>query len=380
MKIAIGADHAGYRLKDVIIPFIESLGHQVVDFGCSCADSVDYPDYALKVCEKVVSGEADKGILICGTGIGMSIAANKVPGIRCALVHDLFSAKATREHNDTNVLALGRTSNWTGCSRGNRENLARNRVFRKVFVTRIGLTKYKVSKTVSHCIHSIFPYGKFPETRDHDDRFHLSNVAEALETNLRELVKVGNLRSGHILIIGTSTSEILGHRIGTSGTLDAAKPIFETAAAHMRASSGCTSAFQCCEHLNRAIVIEEELLAHTPQLEPVSVIPVPKAGGSMASYAYRHFAKPVVVETIQAHAGIDIGSTLIGMHLRPVAVPARPPVRNIGHAYVTMAFTRPKLIGGTRAVYYLMKRNNSIKQLHPMRIVSHYLIELRLNK
>lgn len=180
----------------------------------------------------------------------------------------------------------------------------------------------------------------------------LSNVAEALETNLRELVKVGNLRSGQILIIGTSTSEILGHRIGTSGTLDAAKPIFETAQRISR-EFGLHLAFQCCEHLNRAIVIEEELLSHSPQLEPVSVIPVPRAGGSMASYAYRHFAKPVVVETIQAHAGIDIGSTLIGMHLRRVAVPARPPVRNIGHAYVTMAFTRPKLIGGTRAVYLL---------------------------
>jgi ribose 5-phosphate isomerase B len=107
LKIAMGADHAGYRLKDVIIPYIESLGHSVEDLGCSCEDSVDYPDYALKVCEKVVSGEADKGILICGTGIGMSIAANKIPGIRSALVHDLFSAKATREHNDTNVLTLG---------------------------------------------------------------------------------------------------------------------------------------------------------------------------------------------------------------------------------------------------------------------------------
>ncbi|WP_281883198.1 ribose 5-phosphate isomerase B [Paenibacillus sp. YYML68] len=107
MKIAMGADHAGYRLKDVIKPFIEELGHEVIDYGCSCADSVDYPDYALQVCEKVVSGEADKGILICGTGIGMTIAANKVPGIRCALVHDLFSAKATREHNDSNVLSLG---------------------------------------------------------------------------------------------------------------------------------------------------------------------------------------------------------------------------------------------------------------------------------
>ncbi|SDE33472.1 ribose 5-phosphate isomerase B [Paenibacillus sp. UNCCL117] len=107
MKIAMGADHAGYRLKDELKPFIESLGHEVVDYGCNCAESVDYPDYALTVCEKVVAGEADKGILICGTGIGMTIAANKVPGIRCALVGDLFSAKATREHNDSNVLSLG---------------------------------------------------------------------------------------------------------------------------------------------------------------------------------------------------------------------------------------------------------------------------------
>ncbi|MDQ0113572.1 ribose 5-phosphate isomerase B [Paenibacillus harenae] len=107
MKIAIGADHAGYVLKDVVVPFIESLGHEIVDVGCDCSQSVDYPDYALPVCDLVASGEADRGILICGTGIGMSIAANKVKGIRCALVHDLFSAKATREHNDTNVLAMG---------------------------------------------------------------------------------------------------------------------------------------------------------------------------------------------------------------------------------------------------------------------------------
>lgn len=107
MNIALGADHAGVRLKDELKSFIESLGHTVLDLGCNCSDSVDYPDYALAVCDKVVAGEADKGILICGTGIGMTIAANKVPGIRCALVHDLFSAKATREHNDTNVLAMG---------------------------------------------------------------------------------------------------------------------------------------------------------------------------------------------------------------------------------------------------------------------------------
>lgn len=107
MKIAIGADHAGYRLKDEIVPFLLSLGHELVDLGCSCEVSVDYPDYAVPVCTEVVSGKAERGILICGTGIGMSIAANKTPGIRCALVHDMFSAKATREHNDTNVLAMG---------------------------------------------------------------------------------------------------------------------------------------------------------------------------------------------------------------------------------------------------------------------------------
>jgi ribose 5-phosphate isomerase B len=107
MKIAIGADHAGYRLKREIVPLLKELGHEVEDFGCDCEQSVDYPDYALPVCERVAKGEADRGILICGTGIGMSIAANKVPGIRCALVHDVFSAKATREHNDSNVLAMG---------------------------------------------------------------------------------------------------------------------------------------------------------------------------------------------------------------------------------------------------------------------------------
>jgi ribose 5-phosphate isomerase B len=107
MKIALGTDHAGIRLKEEIVEVIRGLGHEVEDLGCGYSDSVDYPDYALPVCEKVVSGEVDRGILICGTGIGMSIAANKVPGIRCALTHDVFSAKATREHNDSNVIALG---------------------------------------------------------------------------------------------------------------------------------------------------------------------------------------------------------------------------------------------------------------------------------
>lgn len=107
MKVAIGADHAGVWLKGGIMPVIIGLGYDVVDVGCDCTTSVDYPDYAVPVAEMVASGEVDRGILICGTGIGMSITANKVPGVRCALVHDLFSAKASKEHNDTNVLAMG---------------------------------------------------------------------------------------------------------------------------------------------------------------------------------------------------------------------------------------------------------------------------------
>jgi len=107
MKVAIAADHGGYKLKEEIKKLLDSLQITYEDFGCACEDSVDYPDYALPVAQKVASGEFDRGILVCGTGIGMSIAANKVPGIRCALVHDTFSAKATREHNDSNVLAMG---------------------------------------------------------------------------------------------------------------------------------------------------------------------------------------------------------------------------------------------------------------------------------
>lgn len=107
MKVAIAADHGGYKLKEEIKNWLSSMNIETEDFGCSCEDSVDYPDYALPVAQKVAAGEYDRGILICGTGIGMSIAANKVPGIRCALVHDTFSARATREHNNTNVLAMG---------------------------------------------------------------------------------------------------------------------------------------------------------------------------------------------------------------------------------------------------------------------------------
>lgn len=107
MKVAIASDHGGINIREEIKSLMNELGIQYEDFGCECEGSVDYPDYALPVAEKVAAGEFDRGILICGTGIGMSIAANKVKGIRCALVHDVFSAKATRQHNDTNMLAMG---------------------------------------------------------------------------------------------------------------------------------------------------------------------------------------------------------------------------------------------------------------------------------
>ncbi|WP_100332878.1 ribose 5-phosphate isomerase B [Bacillus xiapuensis] len=107
MKIAIASDHGGVNIREEIKSLLDELGMEYADFGCECEGSVDYPDYALPVAEKVAKGEFDRGILICGTGIGMSIAANKVRGIRCALVHDLFSAKATRQHNDSNILAMG---------------------------------------------------------------------------------------------------------------------------------------------------------------------------------------------------------------------------------------------------------------------------------
>lgn len=107
MKIAISSDHGGNQLRREITQLLSERGVEFEDFGPSTDDSVDYPDFASQVCQGVAEGKFDRGILICGTGIGMSIAANKVKGIRCALVHDLFSAKATREHNDTNVLAMG---------------------------------------------------------------------------------------------------------------------------------------------------------------------------------------------------------------------------------------------------------------------------------
>lgn len=179
----------------------------------------------------------------------------------------------------------------------------------------------------------------------------LTAIAADVETIVRELAAAGGLRAGQLLVIGTSTSEVLGERIGTSGTIETAAEIYAGVEA-VRKEIGFYPVYQCCEHLNRALVLPREAVDKYG-LEEVAAIPVPKAGGSMAAYAYRHLPDACLVETVQAHAGIDIGDTFIGMHLRRVAVPVRPSIRTIGAAHVTMAFARPKLIGGARAVYTL---------------------------
>jgi ribose 5-phosphate isomerase B len=107
LKIAIGCDHGGIDLKELLLPLLESLDCQINDLGCYSNESVDYPDFAKAVCQEVLNGNSEKGILICGTGIGMSMAANRYKGIRAALCHDIFSARMSREHNDANVLCLG---------------------------------------------------------------------------------------------------------------------------------------------------------------------------------------------------------------------------------------------------------------------------------
>lgn len=107
MKIAVACDHGGFRLKNVLINEMKKQGYEVIDYGTYSEESCDYPDYASKAAKAVARGECERGVVVCGTGIGVSITANKVDGIRCALVHDVFSAKATRAHNDTNMLAMG---------------------------------------------------------------------------------------------------------------------------------------------------------------------------------------------------------------------------------------------------------------------------------
>lgn len=183
------------------------------------------------------------------------------------------------------------------------------------------------------------------------DQVEHIEIADRVEIIVRELALAGKLAKGQLLVIGVSTSEVLGHRIGSAGTVETAEQIYAGVEA-VRKEIGFVPVFQCCEHLNRALVIERTA-AERYGLELVNAIPVPRAGGSMAAYAYGQLEEPCLAEEIHAHAGIDIGDTFIGMHLKRVAVPVRPSITSIGEAHVTMAITRPKLIGGARAVYEL---------------------------
>ena len=165
----------------------------------------------------------------------------------------------------------------------------------------------------------------------------------------RELAEIAHLRRGQIVVIGCSTSEVVGHQVGSWSTPEVADAIFRGLSS-VFSPMGVYLAAQCCEHLNRALILETEA-AEKYGYEPVNVMPQPKAGGSFATAAWQAFADPVAVEHIAAHAGMDIGDTLIGMHLKDVAVPVRLSIRQIGEAHLVCARTRRKFVGGVRAVY-----------------------------
>jgi uncharacterized protein (TIGR01440 family) len=175
----------------------------------------------------------------------------------------------------------------------------------------------------------------------------MGTIYDETKLVIEELCEKAKLKSGDIVVIGCSTSEIVGSKIGTNSAPDVAKEVFEALYDYTN-KLGIKLAVQCCEHLNRAIITEKDSY---PLADIVNVVPQPKAGGSLATQAYNHFKNPVAIEGIKADAGIDIGATLIGMHLKKVAVPLRLEHNKIGEALVIAARTRPKFIGGERAVY-----------------------------
>ena len=176
----------------------------------------------------------------------------------------------------------------------------------------------------------------------------MDKIREQVASAMNELFTAADtLKKGDILVIGCSTSEIVGKCIGTGSSEEAAKAVMDIVLPRIK-EKGLYLAVQCCEHLNRAIVTQK---AAVPFTEVVNVVPQPKAGGSLATQAHAGFEDPVAVEEIKADAGIDIGFTLIGMHLKKVAVPLRLEHNRIGEAVVLAARTRPKFIGGVRAVY-----------------------------
>ena len=173
------------------------------------------------------------------------------------------------------------------------------------------------------------------------------SIYEQAKAVIAELSEKANLKTGNVVVVGCSTSEVVGAQIGTDSNPDVAGEIFK-ALHDFSKEKGLYLAIQCCEHLNRAIITERKAV---PFAETVNVIPQPKAGGSLATKACAGFEEPVAIEEIKADAGLDIGLTLIGMHLKKVAVPVRLEHNRIGEAIVVAARTRAKFIGGSRAVY-----------------------------
>ena len=173
------------------------------------------------------------------------------------------------------------------------------------------------------------------------------SIYQQTKAVIEELGKKAELKPGNIVVVGCSTSEVLGSKIGTNSNPETAKLIFQALCDYAKEHK-VFLAVQCCEHLNRAIIVEREAV---PFADIVNVVPQPKAGGSLATQAYAGFADPIAVEEIKADAGIDIGFTLIGMHLKKVAVPVRLENNRIGEAVIVAARTRPKFIGGSRAIY-----------------------------
>ena len=178
---------------------------------------------------------------------------------------------------------------------------------------------------------------------------NLVGITEQVQRALEGLMAVARLRPRDIVVVGCSTSEVMGERIGKAGSLEVAEAILDGLLPTLR-DRGLYLAVQCCEHLNRALVVEREC-AERYNLELVTVVPHPKAGGALAAAAMKSFSDPAVAESIAAHAGIDIGDTFIGMHLKRVAVPVRLDIDRIGEAHLTLARTRPKLLGGALALY-----------------------------
>ena len=177
----------------------------------------------------------------------------------------------------------------------------------------------------------------------------VEKIRQQVEAAVEELIEAAEPKPGQVFVVGCSTSEVLGNKIGTTGSLEAAKVIFD-ALRKVTSAHGLYLAIQCCEHLNRSLVTEAEA-AEKYCWEEVAVRPVAHAGGSLAQVAYDTFDQPIVVEKITAHLGLDIGQTLIGMHLKRVAVPVRLSQKEIGAAILTAARTRPPYVGGERAVY-----------------------------